>query len=78
MKLSKLSVENYRGLRGESVEFSGFNLFIGAKASGKSTILDKSFVSSPRLCRVHRQVGILRSQPIPASRRLEKFGTGKT
>ena len=40
MKLSKLRVENYRSLREESIEFSGLNLFIGANASGKSTILD--------------------------------------
>lgn len=40
MKLSKLSVENYRSLHGESIEFSDLNLFIGANASGKSTILD--------------------------------------
>ena len=40
MKLSKLSVENYRSLHRESIEFSGLNLFIGANASGKSTILD--------------------------------------
>ena len=40
MKLSKLSVENYRSLREENIAFSGFNLFIGANASGKSTILD--------------------------------------
>ena len=40
MKLSKLSVENYRSLRDESIEFSDLNLFIGANASGKSTILD--------------------------------------
>ena len=39
MKLSKLSVESYRSLRGESIAFSNFNLFIGANASGKSTIL---------------------------------------
>lgn len=40
MKLSKLSAENYRSLRGESIEFNNLNLFIGANASGKSTILD--------------------------------------
>ena len=40
MKLSKLYVENYRSLRCESIEFSDLNLFIGANASGKSTILD--------------------------------------
>ena len=40
MKLSKLTVKNYRSLREESIEFSDLNLFIGANASGKSTILD--------------------------------------
>ena len=40
MKLSKLSVKNYRSLCGECIEFSNLNLFIGANASGKSTILD--------------------------------------
>ena len=40
MKLSKLRVANYRSLREGSIEFSGLNLFIGANASGKSTILD--------------------------------------
>ena len=40
MKLSKLAVENYRSLREESIEFIDLNLFIGANASGKSTILD--------------------------------------
>ena len=40
MKLSKLTVKNYRGLREESIEFSDLNLFIGVNASGKSTILD--------------------------------------
>ena len=40
MKLSTLTVKNYRCLREESIEFSDLNLFIGANASGKSTILD--------------------------------------
>ena len=40
MKLSKLTVRNYRSLREESIEFRRLNLFIGANASGKSTILD--------------------------------------
>lgn len=40
MKLSKLSVESYRSLRGESIAFSNLNLFNGANASGKSTILE--------------------------------------
>ena len=40
MKLSKLVARNYRSLRDESTEFGDLNLFIGANASGKSTILD--------------------------------------
>ena len=40
MRLSKLVVGNYRSLREQSIEFSDLNLFIGANASGKSTILD--------------------------------------
>lgn len=40
MKLLKLAAKNYRSLRDVSIEFSELNLFIGANASGKSTILD--------------------------------------
>ena len=40
MKLSKLVAENYRSLRDESIELGDLNLFIGANAAGKSTILD--------------------------------------
>ena len=40
MKLSRLVAKNYRSLRDESIELSDLNLFIGANASGKSTILD--------------------------------------
>ena len=40
MKLSKLVAGNYRSLREQSIEFGDLNLFIGANASGKSTILD--------------------------------------
>ena len=40
MRLSKIVAGNYRSLREESIEFSDLNLFIGANASGKSTILD--------------------------------------
>ena len=40
MNLSKLTVKNYRSLREGNIEFSDLNLFIGANASGKSTILD--------------------------------------
>ena len=40
MRLLKLAAKYYRSLRDESVELRGFNLFIGANASGKSTILD--------------------------------------
>ena len=40
MKLSKLTISNYRSLLDDSIELSDLNLFIGANASGKSTILD--------------------------------------
>ena len=40
MKLSRLSVRNYRSLRDESIDLNALNVFIGANASGKSTILD--------------------------------------
>ena len=40
MKLSRLSARNYRSLRDETVRLSDLNVFIGANASGKSTILD--------------------------------------
>ena len=40
MKLLRLTAKNYRSLRDESIEFDDFNVFIGANASGKSTILD--------------------------------------
>ena len=40
MRFSKLVAENYRSLCGQSIEFGDLNLFIGANASGKSTILD--------------------------------------
>ena len=40
MKVSKLEARNYRSLRDVSIELTDLNLFIGANASGKSTILD--------------------------------------
>ena len=40
MKLLSLKVSRYRSLRDETIELSDLNLFIGANASGKSTILD--------------------------------------
>ena len=40
MKLRRLRAKNYRSLREEDIEFSELNLFIGANASGKSTVLD--------------------------------------
>ena len=40
MKLLTLRARSYRSLRHENVELNGLNLFIGANASGKSTILD--------------------------------------
>ena len=40
MKLLRLIAKNYRSLRDVDIELSDLNLFIGANASGKSTILD--------------------------------------
>ena len=40
MRVSRLEAKNYRSLRDVSIELSDLNLFIGANASGKSTILD--------------------------------------
>ena len=40
MKLLKLHAERYRSIRNAEIEFGGLDLFIGANASGKSTILD--------------------------------------
>ncbi len=40
MRLLSLRAKNYRSLRDVSIELEDFNLFIGANASGKSTILD--------------------------------------
>ena len=40
MKLLRLNAKNYRSLRDASIDISNLNLFIGANASGKSTILD--------------------------------------
>ena len=40
MKLSSITVKNYRSLREVSVDLKDLNLFIGANASGKSAILD--------------------------------------
>ncbi len=40
MKLLKLSARRYRSLREADIDLSGLNVFIGANASGKSTILD--------------------------------------
>ena len=40
MKLRSLDAQNYRSLRRTTVELDDLNLFIGANASGKSTILD--------------------------------------
>ena len=40
MKLRRLHAERYRILRDVEVEFGDLNVFIGANASGKSTILD--------------------------------------
>ena len=40
MKLSTLVADRYRSLRSQRIDLNDFNLFIGANASGKSTILD--------------------------------------
>ena len=40
MKLLSLKAKNYRSLRDMSIKLEDFNLFIGANAAGKSTILD--------------------------------------
>ncbi len=40
MRLLRLTAKRYRSLRDESIKLSDLNLFIGANASGKSTILD--------------------------------------
>ena len=40
MKVLNLKAKNYRSLRDVSIELGDFNLFIGANAAGKSTILD--------------------------------------
>ena len=40
MKLLRLDARHYRSLREVSLEFSDLNLFIGANATGKSTLLD--------------------------------------
>ena len=40
MRLAKLQARRYRSLRDVTVDMNGLNLFIGANAAGKSTILD--------------------------------------
>ena len=40
IKLTELQATNYGSLRDETIIFEDFNVFIGANASGKSTILD--------------------------------------
>ena len=40
MRLTRLRADHYRSLRQQEIDLNGFNLFIGANASGKSTILD--------------------------------------
>lgn len=40
MKLQRLTAKNYRSLRDVEITLGDLNLFIGANASGKSTILD--------------------------------------
>ena len=40
MKLLELKASNYRSIKGATVAFGDLNVFIGANASGKSTVLD--------------------------------------
>ncbi len=40
MKLLKLHAERYRSIRNAEIDFGDLDLFIGANASGKSTVLD--------------------------------------
>lgn len=40
MKIRRLGVRNYRGIRESSLDFDDLGIFIGPNASGKSTILD--------------------------------------
>ena len=40
MRLTTLRADHYRSLRHQKIDLNQFNLFIGANASGKSTILD--------------------------------------
>ena len=40
IKLLKIEAKKFRSLRDASIDFDDLNLFIGANASGKSTILD--------------------------------------
>lgn len=40
MKITRLRARNYRSIREQTFDFGALNLFIGANASGKSTILD--------------------------------------
>ena len=56
MKLLTLVAERYRSLRDQRIELDDFNLFIGANASGKSTILDAlRFLSEAVRARDFRQ-----------------------
>lgn len=56
MKLFTLHADRYRSLRDQRIGLDGFNLFIGANASGKSTILDAlRFLSEAVRARDFRQ-----------------------
>ena len=56
MKLLSLRVDRYRSLRQQQIALGNFNLFIGANASGKSTILDAlRFLSQATLVRDFRE-----------------------
>lgn len=65
MKLIELKASKYRSLREETVTFGDLNVFIGANASGKSTVLDAlRFVHEGILARdfreaVHSRGGII-------------------
>ena len=65
MKLIELKASKYRSLREETVDFGDLNVFIGANASGKSTVLDAlRFVHEGILARdfreaVHSRGGII-------------------
>lgn len=44
MTLTKLQAKDYKSLRDMTVDMTGLDLFIGAKAAGKSTRLHRACV----------------------------------